>query len=284
MTSLANKALLVSLNLSQWTARKYDRAESAEVAAKHGAADGVARVNKHLLPGADSLRKIFLLAGTIRTDYYKLTLPWLDGMGILKADGYLGFTQIMSRHKTVWDRYVSSFLADYPLLRAEAQMALNGLYHTDDYPHPDDVAQKFRMDVSFYPVPDAADWRVQLSEEETDKIRRQIEEKVMESQGRAMKEAWGRIYDLVSRAHKQLSNPDTGVRNSLLDNARELCRLLPSLNIADDPNLEHMRNEVERHLCDYDVDDLRRNPSVKADVADKMKDIMARMGPFMGAY
>jgi hypothetical protein len=242
----------------------------------------VARVNKALLPGSDSLDKVSKLAGTIRTDYYQLTLPWMDGMGIIKADGYLGFTQVMSRHKQTWDAAVSRFLVEYPELRDAARAKLNGLFCMDDYPEPHRVAEKFRLDVAFYPVPDAADWRVSLSDEETDRIKEQITAKVAESQGRAMKEAWDRIYNVVSRAHDRLADPKNIFRDSLIENARELCKILPSLNIADDPALERMRDAVERHLCDYEPDDLRNNPGVRAAVSDKLADIMSKMGPFMG--
>jgi hypothetical protein len=281
--SLTNKALLVSLNISVWTARKLSKSESEEVVRRHGAVDGAARVNIALLPGADSLRDIQLLAGTIRTDFYQLTLPWMNEMSIIKTDGYLGFTQVMARHKQKFDGTVSKFMAEYPSLREAAQSRLNGLYNHTDYPQPHKVAEKFKMEVAFFPVPDANDWRVQLSDTETEFLRKQIEDKVMESQGRAMREAWDRIHAVVSKARERLADPKNVFRDSLVENARELCRILPSLNIADDPHLERMRDEVERNLCDYDPDDLRKNEGVRLAVADKMKEIMDRMGPFMGA-
>ena len=281
--SLTNKALLVSLNISVWTARKLNKAESEEVARRNGAVDMSARVNVALLPGAESLREVQLLAGTIRTDYYQMTLPWMDNMQIIKADGYMAFTQVIARRKQEWDSLVTRFLNDYPALRATAGAKLNGLYNHDDYPAPHRVAEKFKMEVAFYPVPDANDWRVELSDTETEFLKQQIEDKVMERQGVAMREAWDRIHAVVSKARERLSDPKNVFRDSLVENARELCKILPSLNIADDPRLEQMRNEVERHLCDYDPDDLRKNEGVRLAVADKMADIMARMGPFMGA-
>ena len=281
--SLTNKALLVSLNISVWTARKLNKAESEEVARRNGAVDMSARVNVALLPGAESLREVQLLAGTIRTDYYQMTLPWMDNMQIIKADGYMAFTQVIARRKQEWDSLVTRFLNDYPALRATASAKLNGLYNHDDYPAPHRVAEKFKMEVAFYPVPDANDWRVELSDTETEFLKQQIEDKVMERQGVAMREAWDRIHAVVSKARERLSDPKNVFRDSLVENARELCKILPSLNIADDPRLEQMRNEVERHLCDYDPDDLRKNEGVRLAVADKMADIMARMGPFMGA-
>ena len=281
--SLTNKALLVTLNISQWAARKLDRQESAEIARKHGTVDGAARVNKSLLPMAQSLDAIHKLTGAIRTDYYQLTLPWTEGQGIIKADGYLGFTKIMSEHKRKWDNAVAAFIADYPKLREDAKFLLNGLYKDEDYPEPEVVAQKFKMDVAFFPVPDAGDWRVGLSDAEVERLKAQVTDRVMEAQGRAMKEAWQRVFNVVSRAHERLSNPDNIFRDSLIENARELCRILPSLNIADDPALEKARQDIEYNLCDYEPDDLRKNENLRANVSAKLAEIMAKMGPMFGA-
>lgn len=278
MTQLANRALLVSLNISQWAARKLDRRESAEVEARNGATAGAARVNKSLLPMAQSLDHIHKLTGTIRTDYYKNTLPWIDGMGIIKTEGYIAFTRMMGDHKIKWENAVREFIDDYPSLRDDARLLLGSLYKDEDYPEPETVAAKFRMDVSFYPVPSADDWRVDIADSQMDALREQVTAKVMESQGKAMREAWQRLYDVVSKAHERLCIPDNIFRDSLIENARELCTILPTLNIADDPQLEDMRRKLEGSLCQYDPDDLRKDTTLRMSASDQLREIMSKMG------
>lgn len=278
MTDLANRALLVGLNISQWAARKLDKRESAEVTSRNGATEGSARVNKALLPMAHSLDCIHKLTGSIRTDYYKNTLPWIDGMGIIKAEGYIAFTRLMGEHKTKWDEAVTKFVAEYPELRAEAKFLLGSLYRDDDYPDPSTIADKFRIEVSFYPVPSANDWRVDVADSQMEKLREQITEKVLESQGRAMKEAWQRLYDVVSKAHERLSHPDNIFRDSLIDNARELCGILPTLNIADDARLESLRRDLEGSLCQYEPRQLRDDTTARMSASDKLAEMMAKMG------
>jgi hypothetical protein len=275
--TLSNKALLVTLNISQWTARKLDKRESAEVEARNGTAAGAARVNKSLLPMAKSLDDIHKLTGTIRTDYYKLTLPWTEGMGIIKADAYMNFTSVMAGHKTQWEGMVRKFVDQYPDLREDARHLLGSLYRDDDYPEPALIAGKFRMDLSFFPVPDAGDWRVSLGDAEVEELREQVAAKVMESQGRAMQEAWNRIHEVVERAHERLSDPYNIFRDSLIENARELCDLLPTLNIADDPKLERVRKEVKAKLCAHDPQDLREDEALRAEVSAGLDDIMKKM-------
>lgn len=280
--SISSRALLVTLNVSQWTARKLDKRESDEITRKHGAVEGAARVNKSLLPMAQSLDRIHKLTAATRNDYYRRTLPWAEGLGIIKSESYMDFVRLMSGHKDRWQAAVDAFVQEYPALREEARLQLNGLYRDEDYPLPGAIASRFRMDVAFFPVPEACDWRVELADSEVEQLREQITQRVMESEGRAMQEAWRRVYDVVSKAHDRLSNPDNIFRDSLIENARELCQVLPGLNIADDPALEKMRREIESDLCAYEPEDLRKNENLRAEVSDKLAEIMGRMGPMFG--
>ena len=284
MTELSNRALLVSLRISQWTARKLDRRETAEVAARHGLKGDIARVNKDLLPQSHELDKIHKMTGAIRTDYYRYSLPWgQDGVQIIKSDAYLGFTQMLSTWKSKWYAAVEAFIDVYPELQHEARWKLNGLYRDEDYPDVDRLRGKFSMSVGFTPVPTADDWRVDVGDEGMAYLREQITRDVVESQGAAMKAAWGRIYDVVSRAHERLASPDNVFRDSLIENARELCSILPSLNITDDPALEAMRQEVERTLCSTDAQGFRDDTVLRQQTSDKLAAIMAQMGGLYGA-
>lgn len=282
--SLSSKAILVNLSISQWSARKYDRKETAELALKHGTGMEVARVNKSLLPFADTLDAIHKKTGAIRTEFYKTTLPWgLDGLQIIRADGYMSFIRTMQQQMDEWRGLVESFLDSYPALRDEARLLLNGLYSEADYPDVSTLRQKFDINLRFLPVPDATDWRVDLAEEEVESLRKQIEAQVSDAGAAAMREAWRRVYDTVVHIHERLSQPDAVFRDSLVNNAVELCRLLPTLNITDDPNLERMRQAIEGSVCQYEPDQLRNHSGVRQDVAQSMADIMSKMGAFYGA-
>jgi hypothetical protein len=68
----------------------------------------------------------------------------------------------------------------------------------------------------------------------------------------------------------------------MLEHARELCDLLPRLNIGDDPNLENMRQEVEGKLASLSTDAIRNDPTVRQGAADDAAAIMDKMRAFMG--
>ena len=282
--TLSDRAMLVTLNVSQWTARKLDKRETEELARKHGTLTDIARVNKSLLPFASSLEKIHKATGSIRTYYYAQTLPWgQEGSRIIPSANYMSFVAEMRNMISAWNKLVSNFIADYPRLKEEARVLLNGLYREEDYPDTLDVERKFRADVSFFPVPDARDFRVQLADDELLRIQSEMQDRVMEAQGVAMRECWDRLYTIVKHAKEKLSDPKGIFRDSMIDNARELCALLPKLNIAGDANLERMRSEVEGALCGHSADTLRTAPDVRESAAKAMSDIMAKMGSFYAA-
>lgn len=96
-------------------------------------------------------------------------------------------------------------------------------------------------------------------------------------------DAWGRLYKHVQHIADKLADPKGIFRDSMLDNAVETCDLLTRLNIADDPNLEAMRREVESKLVSHHPDSLRNDPDLRQDTAAEARKIMDLMGSFMGA-
>jgi hypothetical protein len=277
-TTLSNRALLVNLQISQWTARKLDRAETQLLNQRHGLTVEAARVNKNLLPLATELERVHQITAFIRKDFAKRTLPWgLEGVNILKADAYVEFTGVVRQWQAEWHGAVDAFVAAYPTYREEARLLLNGMFKDEDYPHPEDLARRFAFNMRFMPMPDQQDWRVDIGDEALATLKADLAKDIEKSMGEAMTTAWLRVYDVVSKAHERLSNPENVFRDSLVDNAIELCALLPSLNVLDDPGMEKARQAIERSLCAVKPDTLRDDLSVRAKVAGDMADILRKM-------
>lgn len=280
---LSDKALLVQLSISQWTARKYDKKATEQVASANNAAVQSGRYNKSLLPMNDFLANVHQKSTLIRKKYYANTLPWgIDGTQILPSANYLSFMTDFRKEKYEWQMVVNSFLSEYMRLKTHARVSLNTLYNEADYPSQDEVASKFNMDMSIMPVPDG-DFRVDVAEEELARITADVERRVVDASQNAMKEAWNRLHDRVKHMAEKLDDPKAVFRDTLVENTREICSVLTRLNFTDDPNLEAMRQEVERSLTKHHPDALRNDPDLRRDKAAEAKAIMAKMGAFMGA-
>jgi len=281
--NLNDRALLVSLSISQWTARKLDKKATKDVATANRASTSAGRYNKSLLPLNDLLAGVHQKTGVIREKFAKNTLPWgIDGTRILPSANYLQFMTDFRREKGEWNSLVGMFTDSYDDLVDEAQRWLGDLYNEADYPSKDKIIEKFSVDMAVMPVP-TNDFRVSLANDELARLQEDLEQRMVSVQQEAMSDCWHRLHKHVSHMVDKLSDPKGIFRDSMLDNAQETCDLLSRLNIADDPNLEAMRRAVEDRLINHHPDSLRNDPDLRRDTADEARKIMDAMSVFMGA-
>ena len=73
---LSQKAVLASLSISQWSARKLDKKVTEEIHARNHAEPHAGRYNK-LLIAREGLQKVQHVAGEARTFHYAMTQPRL---------------------------------------------------------------------------------------------------------------------------------------------------------------------------------------------------------------
>jgi len=279
--NLNDRALLVQLSISQWTARKYDKKVTREVADNHGTTMDAGRYNKSLLPMNDLLDNVHKKAAFIRAKYYENTLPWgIEGTQMLPTANYLNFITEFRKEKSEWTTLVQQFVTGYEQLKQNAKSILGSLYSEQDYPDPATIADKFRMDMAVFPVP-SSDFRVSIGTDELTRIQKDVEARVANAQTQAMQDVWKRLFDRVKHMSEKLADPKAIFRDSMIENAREICAMLPRLNFTDDPDLELMRQQVERNLASHHPDALRNDPDLRRDTASEAKRIMDIMGSFM---
>ena len=118
--NLSDRALLVQLSISQWTARKYDKKVTQDVASTHGVTTAAGRYNKVLLPMNDYLDRVHKKSTLIRTKFYENTLPWgIEGTMMLPSANYLKFVTEFRREKGEWQYLVDEFERNYPQLKMD---------------------------------------------------------------------------------------------------------------------------------------------------------------------
>ena len=281
-TQIHTRALLVWLQISTWSARKYDRSVSNKVNRDAGASDDAGRYNKFLLPGdAPSYKALVTLMSSIRAWHYNETLAWSDeGWRLLPTANYLKYADGLRQRQAEVDRAVDAFVLDYPALQASAIGRLNGLYKPEDYPDVSDLRSKFSIGLSYMPVPSAGDIRVDLASDQISAIETSILGKASASVDTAMRDAWQRLHAVVSAVVDRLSDPTAIFRDSLIGNTSELCEVLKRLNVTNDPDLERMRANVQASIASMAPDTLRISPVARQQTADKAKAILDSMAAF----
>jgi len=279
---LSDRAILVQLNISTWSANKLDKEISAETSAIKGAISNSVRTHKSLLPMCDLLDDIKKKASLIRTKFYENTLPWgVKGIQILPTANYLAFMTDFRKDRAEYEQLVNRFVPEYPQLVVDAQRFLGAAYKPADYPEAHEIGDKFKMDMQVMPVPNT-DFRVNIADEELQRIHDEVEARVKQAAKGAMMDVWQRLYDKVKHLAEKLDDPKAIFRDSTVNHLVDLCEMLPRLNVMDDPNLEAMRQEVEAKLAGYNPDTLRADVKVRQTVATEANDIAAKMAAFMG--
>lgn len=279
---LSDKALLAHLGVSQWIGKKLDKKASNAIAVANNAVNAAGRYNKSLLPTCNVLENVKTKTSSIRKKFYRNTLPWgIEGTFILPSPNYMPFMLEFRKEKDEWWDLVNVLLAEYPLAQQSAQQLLGGLYNKSDYPTPNELRSKFRMEVTILPVPTAGDFRVELLDDEFEAIKTGIEERVAESTKAAMQDVWQRLFDKVEWLIGRLADPKNTFHDDTYKDAQETCALLTRLNFTNDADLEAMRQEVEQKLVSHHPESLRNDPDLRRDVAADAAAIRSQMSAFM---
>lgn len=270
---LQDSAMLVTLTVSQWTARKHDKTVSNEVDKAHAAKDA-GRYNK-LLISKEALDPMEKITGAARAYLYKMTHAWGDnGERLLPAALFFEFSETMQKYRNEFDARVRDFVKSYPQLVQDARVRLGTLYDPNDYPI--DIRSKFSFPpVAVSPVPSANDFRVNLNAEYVDSIKAELTERMNARQKDSLRQCWSRVRDVVSKMTERLGNEKSPLYDSLITNARELVALLPALNLTNDPELNAIAAELQAILVP--IDRLRQDKRLRADTAAKADAILAKL-------
>lgn len=265
--------MLVNLSVSAWTASKKDNRASDSVKAQNSAAAKAGWFNKRLVDPT-SLQPISKVEGRIRDFHYKMTLPWGDnGDRVLPGAAYMDYVDGLRTLKNEYESEVLIFCRNYPALVHDARQMLGNMYDPGDYPEVSSISGRFGVTSNFSPVPDAADFRVNVGAEAVEEIRRNITANVEKRLQGATQDCWIRLEEAVRAMHERLSDDKAVFRDSLVENLRVLTHLLPKLNVANDTKLDYVLADVKAWLL-IEPDDLRRQKKLRAVTAEKAGNIM----------
>lgn len=280
--NIHGRAMLVTLNIAQWSARKIDKKAAAEVALDNSVQSTKGTYYKSLVEGG-ALDEIKVLATKARAAHYRRTLPWSDaGPRVLPNLAYFDYVNEMQTFGAAFDKLVLQFVSEYPLLRQEASRLLGTLFDDSEYPTVQDVAHRFNFRTAVMPLPMGDDFRCDLGSEEVDRIRAEITATTQAAASLAVRDAYERVAKIADSFVDRLSSPTTVFRDSLVDNARELAEVLPSLNFTDDPRLTDIAQRLKDKLCAHDPAALRLNTETRRQTFDAAMAIKSDLLDFFG--
>ena len=262
--TISSSSMLVELSISTWTGRKLDKRASKDVTSQNYAADGVANVNKKLLGDCAELTAVQKFTANLRNAHYAMTMPWSDtGLRLLPTAQYFKYHQQMTALQQEYERLVSLFLSAYDWEIMQAQTKLGDLFIRDEYPTTESLHNKFSFRLTYIPLPDAGDFRIDIANDAAEELRTHYETYYSTQLGVAMKDVWRRTYDALSRMSERLDYGDNEqkkvFRDSLVDNVAEMIDLLRVCNVAKDVQMAAMADNLEETMRGVTPDALRED-------------------------
>ncbi len=274
---IQKSSLIVSLSMSQWSARKLDKKITEEVRDQHSAAQDAGRYNK-LLVSKQHMEDVQKAVSSARTFHYENTLPWGDNNErLLPAKNYFEYVTEIAKLKRDFEYAVEGFIQNYDTVIQEARVRLNGMFREADYPSRADIVDKFGFKTTFMPVPEN-DFRLELSQDEIDKLKGDVEVEIGNRLRDAVSDIWTRIKEQLTHMKVKLRDDKAIFRDSLFENLKELVQLLPKLNVTDDPNLNLVCTEMAGILTSPEA--VRANPDLRQIKADEVEKVLNQFNQF----
>jgi hypothetical protein len=295
---LASKALLVCVSIHMFGNRVVEQ-EIADDTAKNLEAEAGSFFTTKKLIGRKDLTEVTSLFSQFKAHHYQNTAPWLDnGYRVLPATHYLAYVNEARTLKDAALAKVEEFCTvTYPKLRDSAAKRLGKAYRESDYPTPAELRHRWGIEIHFTPIPDKADFRVDLPAKELAQINKDIDAQVASALENATQDLFERLYRVVLAMRDRLNKvssepPEKGkrkgsFRESAITNVRELCELLPKLNFTGNKDLARLAKEVSTSLGAHDAEALRDDVAMRhkavADADVFLKSMAAYIGPQEGA-
>ena len=283
-STLATKAMLVSLTVTSWPGTLLDKEATEDIRCRNDADPGVGRYVKRLLP-KDALATIHRLGRLAYQEHRHLTLPWDDhGMRLLPVAVYDEYASAIDKLAEDRRSALEELLAAYPRHIETAAQILGTLYNPADYPPAETVRQKFAIDYYYLPVPDADHFVANLAEADAQQIRERIREDITNRLELSIIDLYRRIAASVAACADRLEPDDDGnakiFRNTLIDNLRDIASLAPRMALRDDAQLAEICDSIRAATDGLDPDHLR--PSNKAYDPERREQLKAAMTDLQG--
>ena len=277
MATIQEKAMIVRLKISLWTAMAVDSAATGEANKAMEASADAGKYKKYLVK-CEELRKLRRSAYYVRRVVKEMTLPWYDdGARLLTATAHMDFVKKVRKPISDFTAERTNLIARWPQIKAESKKRLGKMFDESEFPSKEELAARFDVSYRIENVPSADDFRVAVSAKDAEDIKAAIEENVQKQVTVGMKDLWVRLKDALSHVSDKLSDKESVFRDSLIGNVRSLCETLPKLNLTGDKEFDSIVKEVQKTVANLEPEKLRKDPKVRKETADKAKTIIDKM-------
>lgn len=273
-TSLKETAMVVSLRISIWGAKKKDSQTTREIEILHNAKNA-GNWTKHLME-SEKLAAIESLSRQARDYHRSVTLAWGDGQErLLDNKFYFEYVSTMGNFRIRLEKLWEDFFNEYEEKVQEEKNRLQTMYKESDYPTASEIRGKFGYRVSFLPLADADDFRVKISDSMLQDMKDNITSEINSRIEKTKEDLIERARKVVKRMVETLAIPNKGFHDTMIGNIENLVETLPLLNFTDDQKITKVTSLLST-LC-VDSEMLKNNPGFREEIYKRSKDVLERL-------
>ncbi len=290
--TLSSSAMIAQLNISQWGHRRKDRLVSNQVADMYGAKRSAGKYDKELMPEFTKLIELGKFVAMARKTHSSNTLEWSNmGMRMISTDAYPDYVEKMTALENEFNRKVKEVIADYPWEITKAKAALGNMYDASLYPTEEVLKSEYKWKLTFQPIPEAGDLRVDLPNEALDAVKQGYKEFYTGAIKGAMNDLWKRLHNpakqdgILDKLVRNLemttdeygNEKPTRTSEGVFEAAIEMCRMMRDFNVTKDTQMEAIRHELESALGSTNVESLRNNMTQRETTRLKVEEVISKL-------
>jgi len=290
LISLASSAVLVSVDISVWSATKQDRGISDEVTSAKNADKSAGRYVKNLLANHPKHKAVVNYRQTIYNWLQRRTYRWNQSQNLLPSVDVPKFKQEYHEHELAFHSLVDDLINQYDDIVSDMAFKQGDMFDRNDYPHKDQVKAKFSLQLYVSEVP-MNDFRCGIAQDIADdlfttlnKQAGRIIESVHQEQSERMIEVMQSISHCCGHDETEVNGEVRTKKRKIYDTtiqkALEMCETFKRFNLKNSPELEQARASLERILNDVKAEDLRDSDAVRHHVKEGIDDILSKFGSF----
>lgn len=287
-TSLKNRAVRIKVVVGKPTGYVRDE-ELNDAVEKDYNTSNRSILHKRIFKKSRKFREVQSAYTNLYSYYKNNSLPWEDGARVIPSSDVLKVAAKIDQMKIDANAKLEGFLNNYHDEVQKDMQEANGMMRADDYLSPEELREKYKVEVKFMPIADHDDFRVVegLEDSDVDKLVEDAKENLKQQQEQMARDTWNRLYKVVSHMKNRLSEykgeENERLHKSLLTNITETIDILGGLNkVIGDSSLDQVMNELSRDVCPTDIEALKALPAKRKETINKVDEILNKMRFFGG--
>jgi len=290
LISLASSAVLVSVDISVWSATKQDRGISDEVTSSKNADKSAGRYVKNLLANHPKHKAVVNYRQTIYNWLQRRTYRWNQSQNLLPSVDVPKFKQEYHEHELAFHSLVDELIKQYDDIVSDMAFKQGTMFDRSDYPHKDQVKSKFSLQLYVAEVP-MNDFRCGIAEDIADDLFTTLNKQagaIIESVHLEQSERMIEVMESISHCcghdetevNGEVRTKKRKIYDTTIQKALEMCETFKRFNLKNSPELEQARASLEKILNGIKAEDLRDSDAVRHQVKEGIDDILSKFGSF----